>query len=240
MVARAAILGRLRRGLGRETDTAKAAYAEVERRLATPTANLIPQRGRPPAAERIERFIEMAEVAQCTLARIENAAALPAAVAEWLGGHNLAAALVMAADPALDRAPWAAAQPLLSIRRGAPMEADAVSLNRALAGIAETGTLMLASGPDAPTSLSFLPENHIVVVDATAIVGSYEEAFARLRAAHGAQDKMALPRAVNLITGPSRTGDIALKIELGAHGPRRLHIVIVERGFEADDGTAPT
>lgn len=235
MVAREAILGRLRRGLGRGTDTAS--YAEVERRLATPTANLIPQRGRPPAAERIERFIEMAEAAQCTLARIENAAALPAAVAEWLGGHNLAAALVMAADPALDRAPWAAAQPLLSIRRGAPMEADAVSLNRALAGIAETGTLMLASGPGAPTSLSFLPENHIVVVDAAAIVGGYEEAFARLRAA---QDGTALPRAVNLITGPSRTGDIALKIELGAHGPRRLHIVIVDRGFEADDGAAPT
>ena len=191
MVAREAILGRLRRGLGRETDTA--AYAEVERRLATPTANLIPRRGRPPAAERIERFIEMAEVAQCTLARIENAAALPAAVAEWLGGHNLAAALVMAADPALDRAPWAAAQPLLSIRRGAPMEADAVSLNRALAGIAETGTLMLASGPGAPTSLNLLPENHIVVVDAAAIAGGYEEAFARLRAAHRTERRCRAP-----------------------------------------------
>ena len=239
MDARAAILGRLRHGLGREPASAAAAAAEVERRLAAPAANLIPKRGRPAAFERLERFTEMAEAAQCTLARIEGVAALPDAVAAWLGGHNLAASLVMAPDPVLDRAPWAG-QPLLSIRRGAPTEADAVGLNRALAGIAETGTLMLASGPDAPTSLSFLPENHIVAVAAAVIVGGYEEAFARLRTAHPGPGGTALPRAVNLITGPSRTGDIALKIELGAHGPRRLHIVVVDTGLEADDGAAPT
>ncbi len=82
---------------------------------------------------------------------------------------------------------------------------------------------MLHSGPQTPTTLNFLPENHVVVVRASQVVGAYEEVWDRLRAANPA----ALPRTVNMITGPSRTGDIELRLELGAHGPRRLHIVLI-------------
>ena len=84
---------------------------------------------------------------------------------------------------------------------------------------------MLTSGPDTPTTLNLMPDTHIVVMRADQIVGPYEDAWDRLRARQG--DK-ALPRTVNFITGPSRTGDIEQRIELGAHGPRRLHIVLVE------------
>ncbi len=231
--AREEILGGIRRRLGRTNGDA----AAVDQRLAARRSNLVPARGRPAPAERLARFVEMAEAAQCTVARIASPSELPAAVGDWLSRHNLAAALVMAPDPRLDAVPWQS-QPLLSIRRGAPEEADAVGLGRALTGIAETGTLLVASGPEAPTTLSFLPENHIVVLDAAAIVGSYEDAFARLRAAHPGENGAALPRAVSLITGPSRTGDIALKIELGAHGPRRVHIIILEQSGIGDDPPA--
>jgi L-lactate dehydrogenase complex protein LldG len=110
----------------------------------------------------------------------------------------------------------------LSITKGASQGDDEVSVTAAYAGIAETGTLLLHSGPASPTTLNFLPDNHIVVLRASQIVGAYEDAWDRLRAAG------ALPRTVNMITGPSRTGDIEQTIMLGAHGPRRLHIVLVE------------
>ena len=98
-------------------------------------------------------------------------------------------------------------------------------------GFAETGTLMMTSGPDHPSTLNFLPETHIVVLPAERIGGAYEEGWAHLRAEGGPDaDASFMPRTVNLVTGPSRTADIEQTIALGAHGPRRLHIVIVEGG----------
>ena len=104
-------------------------------------------------------------------------------------------------------------------------EYDEVAVTRAFAGVAETGSLMLLSGPEGPTTLNFLPENNVVVLDAAAVVGFYEDAWERVRARYGAGT---MPRTVNFITGPSRTADIEQTIQLGAHGPRRLHIVLVE------------
>lgn len=133
----------------------------------------------------------------------------------------------MAPDPKLDAIPWSAA-PMLQIARGKPDPSDEVGLTGAFAAIAETGTLMLLSGPESPSTLNFLPETHIVVVKAGEILGSYEDGWAKLRQAAGA-----LPRTVNFITGPSRSGDIEQTLQLGAHGPRRLHIVLVDDGGEA-------
>src|SRR5258708_21629877 len=115
-------------------------------------------------------------------------------------------------------------QKMLLLRRGRGEGSDHVSLTGAFAGIAETGTLVMASGPDHPVTLNLLPDTHIVVLREADIVGGYEEVWTRLRARYG-KDRM--PRTVNTITGPSRTGDIEQTIELGAHGPRRMHIVVV-------------
>ena len=82
----------------------------------------------------------------------------------------------------------------------------------------------MASGPDNPTTLNFLPDTHIVVVDAKDIAGDYETVWARVRETFGID---ALPRAINMITGPSRSADIAQILILGAHGPRRLHVLVV-------------
>jgi Uncharacterized conserved protein len=120
----------------------------------------------------------------------------------------------------LESIDWAA-HTLLTTRYGRATPSDMVSLQAGFAGIAETGTLMLPSGAATPTTLNLLPDTEIVVLDADAIVGPYEDAFDRLRAAGP------MPRNVMLVTGPSRSADIERTLELGAHGPRRLHIVLV-------------
>ena len=126
------------------------------------------------------------------------------------------------ANPSLGDIPWAD-RPLLKLRPGKAEDSDAASVTGAFAAIAETGTLMVLSGPDHPATLNALPDTHIVVLRRGQVVGGYDDAWARLR-----DSGRGMPRAVTLITGPSRTADIEQTIQLGAHGPRRLHIVLVD------------
>ena len=224
--ARDDILAGIRRALRRGPVPAEAA-ARLGQRVAAHRRNLIPARAAAlgPAA-RVGLFVAMAEEVQTTVARVASNEAVPAEVVRYLAAENLPAELVMAPDPALDAIPWDA-RPLLGIRRGRAEPGDAVSLTPCLAAIAETGTLMLVSGSDTPTTLNFLPDTHIVVVRAGQVVASYEDGWDLVRAGSQGSPE-AWPRTVNMITGPSRTGDIEQKIQLGAHGPRRLHIVLVD------------
>jgi L-lactate dehydrogenase complex protein LldG len=82
----------------------------------------------------------------------------------------------------------------------------------------------MVSGHENPSTLNFLPDNHIIVVSAKDIASDYEAVWNRVRFAYG---KGTMPRTVNWITGPSRSGDIEQTLLLGAHGPRRLHVVLV-------------
>ena len=129
----------------------------------------------------------------------------------------------MGTDPGLARMPWDE-QRTLQVLAGASDGDDAVGISHATAGIAESGTLVLTSGSDNPTTINFLPEHHIVVLDAADIAGDLEAVLAKIRARYG---KGEMPRTVNLISGPSRSGDVEQKIILGAHGPRALHIIVV-------------
>jgi L-lactate dehydrogenase complex protein LldG len=219
--SREEILGKIRESLQRGPLLPEAGGRLAER-VAAHRRNLIPRRA---AAldrnARIDLFVAMAEEVQTTVARVATNDQVPDEVARYLAAENLPAELVMAPDPGLDAIPWDK-KPLLAIRRGRAEPGDQVSLTPCLAGIAETGTLMLVSGSDTPTTLNFLPDTHIVVLRAGQVVASYEDGWDLIRG------KGAWPRTVNLITGPSRTGDIEQKIQLGAHGPRRLHIVLVD------------
>jgi L-lactate dehydrogenase complex protein LldG len=213
---RAAVLARLRHSLGRGVDDAAKAVAE---RLANPRSGIIPARADLDLAGRIALFTAQAEAVQATVQRIESRD-LPAAVTDYLRTNNLPMQLVMAPDPALDRDDWPA---MLEIRRGLAEDADAVGLTSAFAGIAETGSLMLLSGPDHPTTVAFLPETSIIVLRADRVLRAYEDGFRLAR-----QEQ--LPRSINLITGPSRSGDIEQTIQLGAHGPKRLLILLLDEG----------
>ena len=226
MTARDDILGNIRRSLGRGA-LSETAAGELAARVAEHRRNLIPARAAsldPPA--RVDLFVKMAEDVQTTVARVASDQDVPGEVARYLAAENLPAELRIAPDPALDALPWAD-RPLLQIRRGKAEPGDAVSLTPCLAAVAETGTLMLTSGETTPTTLNFLPDTHIVVLRAGQVVASYEDGWDLLRTRAG-NGSGTLPRTVNFITGPSRTGDIEQKIELGAHGPRRLHVILID------------
>jgi L-lactate dehydrogenase complex protein LldG len=226
MSARDNILGGIRRALGRGTLPEETSGALADR-VAAHRRNLIPARAVSlnPAA-RVDLFVDMAKAVQTTVARVMSPTDVLEEVARYLAAENLPAGLVMAPDPVLDALPWAE-RPLLQIRRGKAEATDAVSLTPCLAAVAETGTLMLTSGETTPTTLNFLPDTHIVMLRASQVVATYEDGWDLLRARPG-KGPQALPRTVNFITGPSRTGDIEQRIELGAHGPRRLHVILVD------------
>ncbi|GAB5470101.1 MAG: lactate utilization protein [Rhodospirillales bacterium] len=222
MSARDAILGKVRQRLsGRE---GRGDAAVVEARIGAHARNLMPARGQVGPAERLALFQAKAQELSATTDRLADADAIPAAVASYLRSQNLPLEIRRAPDPGLAALPWGE-EPLLKVKEGRAQGDDAVSLTPVEAAVAETGTLVLTSGPETPTSLNFLPETHIAVLRTSQLVGTYEEVFERLRARFGPG---VMPRTLNFVTGPSRTGDIEQKIELGAHGPRRLHILLVE------------
>ena len=219
--ARDQILGdiRARLGRGRLSDEAK---AEAEGRLAAHRRNLVPARAAAlDHAGQVALFIAEAEAVDATVTRVASLADVPGEVANYLSRRNLPAQLVMTPDLRLDAIPWHE-RPMLELRRGRAEDGDAAGITGAFAAIAETGTLMLVSGPETPTRNNFLPDTHVVVLRASEVVACYEDGWDRLRAAGP------MPRTVNFITGPSRTGDIEQRLVLGAHGPRRLHIVLVD------------
>jgi L-lactate dehydrogenase complex protein LldG len=219
--ARTQILGGIRRSL-RRGELAGDARSEIEARLASPPRGPSVARAQLPHPEKVALFCQWAETLNATVARV-GADDVPGEVTAYLARNNLPANVAMAPSPLLEGYDWAS-QKMLSIRRGRGEGSDQVSVTGAFAGIAETGTVVMASGPDHPVSLNLLPDTHVVVLREADVVAGYEDVWGRLRERYG---KNLMPRTVNTITGPSRTGDIEQAMELGAHGPRRMHILVV-------------
>ena len=214
--AKAAVLADLRRALGRDRTPDRAPPPGPAADDPARRAGLTPPAA--PAARR-EQFIAKAEQVAARVTRAGSLADAGAAIVRLLDAEGKSGTIRVAPDPRLD--------PLAVVlgdraRRGKAEAEDRVGLSRALCGIAETGTLCLVSGRDHPTTLAFLPETHVVILSAADLVGTLEDAFVRVAEAG------AWPRSVLLVTGPSRTGDIEQTILLGAHGPKRLHIVLVD------------
>ncbi len=220
--ARRAVLDRAREALGRTQEEDDRARQRIAAWAAERHPELIPARGQLAPEDRIGLFIEQARAVQTDLERVSDPLAIPGVVSQYLRRNNLPQKLVMAPEPALDIANWSS-QPLLRVRRGTADDADQVGLTLATAGVAETGTLLLASSPDRPTLLAFLPETCILILGTDRIVASYEQAMEL-----HLEETGTLPRSLSFVTGPSRTGDIAQQLELGAHGPKRLFVVLVD------------
>lgn len=183
-----------------------------------------PARGQVTGAERQALFVKMATAAAATIELVDDPETIPELVGQYLARHNLPSRLVLAADAMIANLPWAD-YPMIAHRTGPATGQDHVALTAAFAGIAETGTLALLSGPETPTTLNFLPEHSLVLLQASAIRGTYEELWRDLRDA--TNDGADWPRTVNLVTGPSRSADIEQKLLMGAHGPRKLHILLL-------------
>ncbi len=225
--ARDDLFANLRRSLS-VTGTERIRVAEVEERLAEAPLGVIPARGQLDAAGRLALFKAMAEAASATVTEVESPEAVPQAVAAYLRDHNLPATLRMGSDPRLAAMPWRDTS--LEIASGRSDGHDLNAISHAFGAVAETGTLVMTSGADNPTTLNFLPDNHIVVLSAADVGGDLESVWPKLRKALG---KGAMPRALNMVTGPSRSADIEQTLFLGAHGPRSLHIVLVKDAASA-------
>ncbi len=198
-------------------------HAVVADRLRRHPSGTVPASARLYGEQAIGQFSTSIAKQGADVSRAATPKQVMGAIGSYLGANNLPPRLRMGTDKVLAALPWREAWDIE--RAFGPAEpADKTSLSRAIVGAAETGTLFLVSGKDNPTTLAFLPETHMVLIAASDIVGSYEEAWRRLREDYG---DGALPRSVNLISGPSRTADIEQTIVRGAHGPRRLHVLIL-------------
>ncbi len=121
--------------------------------------------------------------------------------------------------PSLAGLPWSAAG--LDMQSRPAKNHDLIGVTGAFCAIAETGTLMMLSGADTPATTSLLPETHVSVLDPRRIVATMEDAWDLMR-----KEFKQPPRAVNFISGPSRTADIEQTVTLGAHGPYRVLLIL--------------
>jgi L-lactate dehydrogenase complex protein LldG len=212
--ARRRILGRIRSAQGRSGSPSvgerRAVDDWIARRAVGPQPTV--------DVDRVKHFETQAARMSSTTERVASMGDVPAAVARYLSAHALPAEAVC--WNTLGGLDWSSAGLRIEARR--PNGDDLVGVSGAFVAVAETGTLVMLSGPDTPASMHLLPETHIAVVAAERVVGHYEDAFALARSEHGG-----LPRATNLVSGPSRTGDIEQTIVLGAHGPYRVHVILV-------------
>jgi len=218
MTSREEILGRVRAGLQRNAINAAVGREVMAAALSSNSQGPKPAFDATPQAL-LERFRIKSEVQSSTVDRVVADADVPAAIARYLTNMKLPKTAVV--QPALAALDWAAAG--LTVEARGARDADLVGITGCFCAVAETGTLMMCSSPDTPAAVSLLPETHIAVVRASRIVAYMEDAWDLARKELGK-----LPRAVNFISGPSRTGDIEQTIVLGAHGPYRVHLVIVE------------
>lgn len=222
MSGRGAIMAKVRASIGAGPGDAERRTA-VEERIANAPKGIIPERGKLPADARTKLFVKQAEKVSASVKRVASIDDVPKAVSSYLRSKNLPASVRIGADRRLAKMPWAD-QKALEILHGRSDGNDQVGVSHAFGGIAETGTLVMTSGKDNPSTINFLPEHHIVVINAKDVDGDMETVLAQVRKKFG---KGVMPRTLNFITGPSRSGDIEQKIILGAHGPRALHIILV-------------
>ncbi len=219
--ARDAILARVRQALGtREGDKTAAGAAAAH--LATH-----PQGPRPAMpADLVGRFLQRATDMASTVERLASREAIPKAVARYLDALELPDAIAAQKSrlgvcwPEFADLDWDVAGLAIDVRP--TIGDDRLGITGTLCAIAETGTLVVAGGADTPTATTLLPDTHVAIVRADRIVAGMEEAFALVRA------QGAVPRMISMISGPSRTGDIEQTIVLGAHGPYRVHIIVID------------
>lgn len=220
MSARDEILAATRRALG-ASDADAPRRRVVADRLAQRPKGVVPALGRVEGEARLALFREKVLASAASFARVGSIHEVAGEIARHLRESNLPATIRRGADKRFAAIDFHGTA--IEASEGASDGHDLNGLAFAFAGVAETGTLALTSGPANPTTLNFLPDNAIALVAAGDVVGDLEALWAKLRAAH----PEGLSRAVNLVTGPSRSADIEQTLLLGAHGPRTLHVIVI-------------
>jgi L-lactate dehydrogenase complex protein LldG len=215
--ARDEILARIRGSLHRPETPEPALQRQLERRMAAHEVHVQPQLDE----DLSKQFVAKLKIVHVTVHRAARLNEVPNIIIGHIESQSLTPQLVMAKDALLDNIDW---PEQLQIERRVAVGEDQIAVTGVYAAVAETGSLVLLSGPNSPTTLNFLPEDHIAVVAQRQILPHVEDIWARLR-----KDYQTPPRTINLITGPSKTADVEQTIHYGAHGPRRLTVILVER-----------
>lgn len=218
--AREEILAATRRSIGATQSDAPRRRIVAER-LAQRPKGVVPALGQVEGEARIALFKEKVLGAAASFARVGSIHEVAGEIARHLRQSNLPATLRRGSDKRFAAIDFHGTA--IEVREGPSDGHDLNGLVFAFAGVAETGTLALLSGPANPTTLNFLPDNAIALVAAGDVVGDLESLWAKLRAAHPDGPS----RVVNLVTGPSRSADIEQTLLLGAHGPRSLHVIVI-------------
>jgi len=203
--ARSAILGRLRRAGRGSAEPARESVGGPRPRL---------------AQEPVDLFLKKAAQTAATVGVVASLDRIPEETLAYLSRCGLPPRLLVAPHPSLDGLDWP--EPM-EVEHRRPESSDAAVLSVAFAAVAETGSIAMVSGDATPTSWNFLAETFVCVIAKNRVVGHLEDVFSMVRAELGSP-----PRALNLVTGPSRTADVEQTIQLGAHGPRRVHVILVE------------
>ncbi|WP_353570132.1 LUD domain-containing protein [Candidatus Albibeggiatoa sp. nov. BB20] len=205
------ILNNIRQSLGRYvlgvTTEQSLTYS-----LKNPTQHVKPQWEQ----DNLQRFIQQLESVSGSYEHIGSITEFPDAVMRFLQQHELEPEILCDAQLKVSCS-WPEE---LTLQHRPAKAGDSASVSYAFAGVAETGSIAMLSSENNPTSFNFLPDNHIVLLEQKNIVSYIEDVWNTIR--HQART----PRTVNIITGPSRTADIEQSIQLGAHGPCHLHVII--------------
>lgn len=104
------------------------------------------------------------------------------------------------------------------VHRGTAPELPGAGVSRALCGLADTGSVVLAASPDEPRARSLLPDVHVSLLREADVLPDLAALFRQL----GAE----LPSALAIVTGPSRSADIEQRLTVGVHGPGEVHVVL--------------
>ncbi len=160
------------------------------------------------------KFTAGAEAANATVRVLDALADVPDCISGLLRERNMAATVHLPMDTDLSALQWH-----IGVSHTAPGQEDA-AVSVAPFGIAETGTLVFPSGTGQSASWHFRPGFEIAVLREENIAADLESVLAGLR-------EREWPATINLVTGPSRTADIEQTLELGAHGPRALAILLI-------------
>ncbi len=189
--------------------------ASIRARRLAQTPKSAPYRAPPTAGDLPEIFAKKLSAQFADVRMLDSMADVPAAIADILRGRNMAARVHIPPDSELA----ALALPNVEVKREPPGAFDA-AVTAVPFAIAETGTLAYPSGAGRPASWHFRPVLEIAILKAGSIVAELEDVLAALPGG--------LPSTLNLVSGPSRTGDIEQTMELGAHGPKALAVLVVK------------
>jgi len=170
--------------------------------------------------DRLTRFIKKAEQSAASVEHIKSRLDIVSAVKNYLDGQAQDKKLLITGTPILKNLAWP--DGFVVETRTATVD-DKVIVVESFAGIAETGSIVMCSGKETPASLNFLPDYFICVIETNHIVDSLEDVWDKIR-----KRESGMPRAINIITGPSRTADVEQIIQLGAHGPRQVHLLLLD------------